>query len=82
MVPYLNNAIFKVYNILESLPSFWIMRSQRSRRRDKGLYICYCVREAFISGTASVQQAAKTMDDSPMVISDQQRPLSLSTHNK
>ena len=23
---------------LESSPSFWIMRSQRSRRRDKGLY--------------------------------------------
>ena len=37
MIPYLHNAIFKVNNFLESLPSFWIMRSQRSRRRDKGL---------------------------------------------
>ena len=37
-IPYLHNAIFKVNNFLESLPSFWIMRSQRSRRRDKGLY--------------------------------------------
>ena len=35
---YLHNAIFKVNNFLESLPSFWIMRSQRSRRRDKGLW--------------------------------------------
>ena len=38
MIPHLHNAIFKVNNFLESLPSFWIMRSQRSRRRDKGLY--------------------------------------------
>ena len=38
MIPYLHNAIFKVNNFLESLPSFWIMRSQRSRRRDKGLW--------------------------------------------
>ena len=38
MIPYLHNDIFKVNNFLESLPSFWIMRSQRSRRRDKGLY--------------------------------------------
>ena len=37
MIPYLHNAFFKVNNFLESLPSFWIMRSQRSRRRDKGL---------------------------------------------
>ena len=35
----LHNAIFKVNNFLESLPSFWIMRSQRSRRRDKGLWL-------------------------------------------
>ena len=34
----LYNAIFKVNNFLESLPSFWIMQSQRSRRRDKGLW--------------------------------------------
>ena len=39
MIPYLHNAIFKVNNFLESLPSFWIMRSQRSRRRDKGLWM-------------------------------------------
>ena len=38
MIPYLHNAIFKVNNFLESLPSFWIMRSQRSRRGDKGLW--------------------------------------------
>ena len=38
MIAYLHNAIFKVNIFQESLPSFWIMRSQRSRRRDKGLY--------------------------------------------
>ena len=37
MIPYQLNAIFKENNFLESSPSFWIMRSQRSRRRDKGL---------------------------------------------
>ena len=26
---------------IESSPSFWMMRSQRSRRRDKGLFNCY-----------------------------------------
>ena len=41
MIPYLHNAIFKVNNFLESLPSFWIMRSQRSRRRDKGLWAAF-----------------------------------------
>ena len=30
---------FKVNKFLESLESFWIMRSQRSRRRDKGLLV-------------------------------------------
>ena len=30
---------------IESLPSFWIMRSQRSRRRDKGLLLLrICIR--------------------------------------
>ena len=37
MIPYLLNSIFKENNFLESSPSFWVTRSQRSRRRDKGL---------------------------------------------
>ena len=37
MIPYLHNVIFKVNKFLESLDSFWIMRSQRSRHSDKGL---------------------------------------------
>ena len=36
--PYLHSVIFKVNQFLESLDSFWIMRSQRSRRPDKGLW--------------------------------------------
>ena len=38
MIPYLHKVIVKVNKFLESLDSFWIILSQRSRRRDKGLY--------------------------------------------
>ena len=39
MIPYLHNAIFSVNVFLDSVVSFWIMRSQRSRRRDIGLLL-------------------------------------------
>ena len=64
MIPYLHNAIFKVNNFLESSPSFWIMRSQRSRRRDKGLLgsfraVWYLTNQRFLLGFAPDSRAAQ-----------------------
>ena len=43
MIPYLHNAIFKVNIFLESLVSFWIMRSQGSKQVD----LCYATGTEF-----------------------------------